>query len=88
MLNAVAASTAASVPNPQDASGVPMADKSEIELQLRDVGREIVKLELILNAEKDPQEREKLRRLVEIFKEKERNFRALAKTPSPHGAEK
>jgi hypothetical protein len=65
-----------------------MVYKSEIELQLRDVARELASFERALNDEKDPHVRERLRRLTEVFKEKERNFRALAKTVSPQGAEK
>jgi hypothetical protein len=67
---------------------VPMVDKSEIELQLRDIARELAAFERALNDEKDPHLREELRRLIKIYKEKERNFRALSKTISPQGAEK
>jgi hypothetical protein len=48
--------------------------------------RHIASLERALNDEKDPQEREKLWRLIEFSKE--RDFRARAKTASLRGEEK
>ena len=62
---------------------VPAVPEAELEWP-----RQIASLERALNDEKDPQEREKLRRLIEFSKERERNFRARAKTASPQGEEK
>jgi hypothetical protein len=80
----------ASMRSPQRASvievavpAVPRADSSALEWP-----RQIALLERALNDERDPQEREKLRRLIESLKEQERNFGARTKTASPQDAEK